>query len=65
MRFYVGGAGARAEAAGLVFYEEFADEGFAEARGRLAFSVVEWRKEVDSLRDGRCAGPLGERYIVS
>ena len=31
--FYVGSAGAGADAAELVFYEEFADEGFAEAGG--------------------------------
>ena len=31
VRFYVGGAGAGAEAAEFVFDEEFADEGFAEA----------------------------------
>jgi hypothetical protein len=32
MRFHVRGAGTGAEAAVLVFDEEFADEGFAEAR---------------------------------
>ena len=31
--FHIGGAGAGADAAEFVFDEEFADEGFAEARG--------------------------------